>query len=45
MDTKADEIFNIFNSGNNGSVNIGTLKQQMIIFSPKNAESKWNKWK
>lgn len=45
MDTKADEIFNIFNSGNNGSVNIGTLKQQMIIFSPKNSESKWNKWK
>ncbi|MCX8534545.1 type IX secretion system protein PorD [Chryseobacterium luquanense] len=45
MDTKADEIFNIFNSGNNGSVNIGTLKQQMIVFSPKNAESKWNKWK
>lgn len=45
MDTKADEIFNIFNSGNNGSVNIGALKQQMIIFSPKNAESKWNKWK
>ena len=45
MDNKADEIFNIFNSGNNGSVNIATLKQQMIIFSPKNTESKWNKWK
>ena len=45
MDNKADEIFNIFNSGNNGSVNIGTLKQQMIIFSPKNTESRWNKWK
>ncbi|MEG1589768.1 type IX secretion system protein PorD [Chryseobacterium sp.] len=45
MDNKADEIFNIFNSGNNGSINIGTLKQQMIIFSPKNTESKWNKWK
>lgn len=45
MDNKADEIFNIFNSGNNGSINIGTLKQQMIIFSPKNSESKWNKWK
>lgn len=45
MDSKADEIFNIFNSGNNGSVNIGTLKRQMIVFSPKNTESKWNKWK
>jgi len=45
MDNKADEIFNIFNSGNNGAVNIGTLKQQMIIFSPKNTESRWNKWK
>ncbi|MFY1047976.1 DUF4835 family protein [Chryseobacterium sp. GP-SGM7] len=45
MDTKADEIFNIFNSGNNGSININDLKQQMIIFSPKNSESKWNKWK
>lgn len=45
MDNKADEIFNIFNSGNNGPINIGTLKQQMIIFSPKNTESKWNKWK
>lgn len=45
IDTKADEIFNIFNSGNNGAVNIATLKQQMITFSPKNTESKWNKWK
>jgi len=45
IDNKADEIFNIFNSGNNGPLNIGTLKQQMIIFSPKNTESKWNKWK
>ncbi len=45
MDTKADEIFNIFNSGNNGSVNINNLKQQMIVFSPKNTESRWNKWK
>lgn len=45
MDTKADEIFNIFNSGNNGSVNINNLKQQMTVFSPKNTESRWNKWK
>lgn len=45
MDTKADEIFNIFNSGNNGGVNMNELKQQMIIFSPKNADSRWNKWK
>lgn len=45
IDSKADEIFNIFNSGNNGSLNIGALKQQMIIFSPKNTDSKWSKWK
>jgi len=45
IDNKADEIFNIFNSGNNGAINIATLKQQMITFSPKNTETKWNKWK
>ena len=45
MDNKADEIFNIFNTSNNGTINLATLKQQMIIFSPKNIESKWNKWK
>lgn len=45
MDTKADEIFNIFNSGNNGGLVLGDLKNEMIILSPKNTESRWNKWK
>ncbi|MCW3160868.1 type IX secretion system protein PorD [Chryseobacterium oryctis] len=42
---KADEIFNIFNSGNNGGIIIGDLKQLMMMFSPKNTDSKWSKWK
>ncbi|KQT22160.1 hypothetical protein ASG31_02115 [Chryseobacterium sp. Leaf404] len=45
MDNKSDEIYNIFNSGNNGAVNINDLKQLMIVFAPKFAETKWNKWK
>uniref|UniRef100_UPI003C6CA69F type IX secretion system protein PorD n=1 Tax=Chryseobacterium joostei TaxID=112234 RepID=UPI003C6CA69F len=45
MDTKSDEIFNIFNSGNNGGLILNDLKQNMIILSPKNADNKWNKWK
>jgi hypothetical protein len=35
MDTKSDEIFNIFNSGNNGGLILNDLKQTMIILSPK----------
>lgn len=45
MDTKADEIFNIFNTGNNGGIVLGDLKNVMIVVSPKNTESRWNKWK
>lgn len=45
MDNKSDEIYNIFNSTNNGSVNINDLKQFMIVFAPKYTETKWNKWK
>lgn len=45
MDTKSDEIFNIFNSGNNGGLMLNDLKQTMIILSPKNIDNKWNKWK
>lgn len=45
MDTKADEIFNVFNSGNNGGIALGDLKNEMIILSPKNTDSRWNKWK
>lgn len=45
IDTKSDEIFNIFNEGNNGAVNINELKQLMTVFSPRFIDSKWNKWK
>jgi len=44
-DNKSDEIFNIFNSGNNGGIIIGDLKQLMITLAPKHSETKWNKWK
>lgn len=44
-DNKSDEIFNIFNSGNNGGLVIGDLKQLMTTLAPKYSESKWNKWK
>ena len=45
LDTKSQEIFNIFDSNNNGPVNMNDLKQTMILLSPKNTDSKWNKWK
>lgn len=45
IDTKKAEIFNIFDSNNNGSVNMNDLKQLMSTFSPKDIDSKWNKWK
>ena len=45
MDNKTNEIYNIFNSTNNGPVNMSELKQLMILFAPKHIESKWNKWK
>jgi hypothetical protein len=45
IDTKKQEIFDIFNTGNNANVNISDLKSLFIILSPKDADSKWNKWK
>ncbi|UHO38484.1 DUF4835 family protein [Chryseobacterium capnotolerans] len=45
MDTKSDEIFNVFNSGTNGGLVLNDLKQTMIVLSPKNIDNKWNKWK
>lgn len=45
IETKKDEIFNIFNTSNNGSVNMNELKTLMSTFDPKDIESKWNKWK
>ncbi|MGK6343220.1 DUF4835 family protein [Chryseobacterium sp. DT-3] len=45
LDNKSDEIFNVFNSGNNGGIVMNDLKQLMMTLSPKNSENKWNKWK
>lgn len=45
IETKKDEIFNIFNSNNNGNVNMAELRNTMSIFSPKDIDTKWNKWK
>ena len=45
IDTKKDEIFNIFNSNNNGGINVNELRIMMSTFSPRDIESKWNKWK
>ncbi|WP_347220283.1 DUF4835 family protein [Chryseobacterium sp.] len=45
IESKSTEIFNIFDSGNNASVNISELKTLMGIFAPIDNDSKWNKWK
>ncbi|MBQ0151899.1 MAG: DUF4835 family protein [Chryseobacterium sp.] len=45
IDNKNDEIFNLFNTGNNGGIVLGDLKQLMITFAPKYSDSKWSKWK
>ncbi|GAA5092519.1 DUF4835 family protein [Chryseobacterium ginsengisoli] len=45
MDSKADEIYNIFNSGTNAGIVLGDLKNEMMILSPKNTDARWNKWK
>jgi len=44
LETKSTEIFNIFSNGNNASINISELKTMMSNFSPKDIDSKWNKW-
>lgn len=45
IDTKKQEIFDIFDSGNNANINMADLKALFTILSPKDIESKWNKWK
>ena len=45
VDTKKQEIFDIFNNGNNANVNMADLKALFTILSPKDIDSKWNKWK
>lgn len=44
IETKKNEIFNIFNTNNNGGININELKNLMINFLPKETD-KWNKLK
>ena len=45
IDSKKQEIFDIFSTGNNANVNINDLKALFVILSPKDIDSKWNKWK
>jgi len=45
IEAKKNEIFSIFDSNNNGSVNINDLKSLMSVLSPRDIDSKWNKWK
>lgn len=45
IDSKKQEIFDIFNNGNNANVNMNDLKGLFVILSPKDIDSKWNKWK
>ena len=45
LDSKKNEIFEIFNNGNNAGININDLKTLMNTISPKDSDSKWNKWK
>jgi hypothetical protein len=45
IDTKKQEIFDIFNNGNNSNINMSDLKALFVTLSPKDIDSKWNKWK
>ncbi len=45
LEAKKTEIFNVFDSNNNASVNMSELKSLMTLLLPKEAESKWNKWR
>ena len=45
IDTKKQEIFDIFNTGTNSNINMADLKALFVTLSPKDIDSKWNKWK
>lgn len=45
IETKKEEIYQIFAAGSSSSANISGLKALMSSFSPKDTEAKWNKWK
>ena len=44
LQTKKNEIFEIFNGGSNTNLNLNELKTLMTVFSAKDSE-RWNKWK
>lgn len=45
IETKKQEIYDVFASGNNASININDLKNLFNTISPKDTETKWSKWK
>ena len=45
IDTKKQEIFDIFSNGNNATVNMSDLKALFVTMAPREIDSKWNKWK
>lgn len=45
IDSKKQEIFDIFNNGNNANVNMADLKALFVTIAPREIDSKWNKWK
>lgn len=45
IDSKKQEIFDIFNNGNNANVNMADLKALFVTMAPREIDSKWNKWK
>ena len=45
IESKKQEIYDIFASANNANLNINDLKNLMNTLSPKDTESKWSKWK
>lgn len=45
IDTKKQEIYDLFSSGSNANINMPDLKALFVILSPRDIDSKWNKWK
>lgn len=45
IDTKKQEIFDIFSNGNNATVIMTELKALFVTMAPREIDSKWNKWK
>lgn len=45
IDSKKNEIYDVFANGSTATVNINELKNLMNTVSPKDSDSKWNKWK